>query len=171
MDKAAEIPVIVYSWETEKILITKDTPKHCINLLANGAFASIYTGANGENEPYPEYVNKHVVFLDRELGNILTDEEIRAVVLHESGHIASGHFLSFESWDAAGRPVMTTTDAQENEADDFAISRGASHAVIKSSRQKCSILLEKRISEGLDYLPRISRRSLRSKILSFVLRK
>lgn len=143
MDKAAEIPVIFYNWETEQTLFTKDMPKYSIDLLANGAFATLYVG-NDENEAYPDYVKKHVVFLDTELGRILTQEEISAVILHEIGHISCKHFLDFDAWVAAGKPLMSTTAAQEMEADAYAVTMGANPELLVSAIRKLADLHARR---------------------------
>ena len=62
--------------------------------------------------------------IDGLLPEKLTEEELRAVILHEVGHIKCGHIPTLEEV-IAGRSLNGTFEATEQEADMFSLEHGA----------------------------------------------
>lgn len=134
----ATLPVIGYSFTlAEMFTIPTIQGRSC---YACGCFVGIYPGESAMFfEPYPDVVGKKAAFVDAELRQRLTAEELQAILLHEEGHAALGHVERLQ----AGEPQSALI---ELEADQYAIEHGASPQAMASGISKALQLTSERLT-------------------------
>ena len=77
---------------------------------------------------------KYVVYASQQAIDELTIEEIKAVLLHEKGHIEHRHLHTMQ---LNGEVGVSHVLSREFEADNYALSNGASKDVLISALEKC----------------------------------
>ncbi len=132
------LPVIGYAFTLPEMLtIPTIQGRSC---YACGCFVGIYPGERiAFFEPYPEAIGKKAVFVDSELRQRLTEEELQSILLHEEGHAALGHIERLQ----AGEPQ---SPLMELEADHYAIAHGASPQAMLSGIDKALWLTSERLT-------------------------
>ena len=127
------VPIYFY---TEKLFARLMPAKEKKAMVASGAFSSIYHGELDfqgkllEEQPYPDYIGKPMIFLGNELVKRTTPEEIQALAWHEEGHCVLGH-IHVDNPDEVIDNVKF-----EMEADQFALSKGAKKKDLQSGIKK-----------------------------------
>ena len=133
MVPGVSVPIYFY---TEKFFARLMPAKEKKVMVAGGAFSSIYHGELDfqgkllEQQPYPDYIGKPMIFLGTELVKRTTPEEIQALAWHEEGHCVLGH-IHVDNPDEVIDNVKF-----EMEADQFALSKGAKKKDLQSGIKK-----------------------------------
>lgn len=102
------------------------------SVFASGAFSAIYKGEMDlsgvvlQEQPYPQYIGKPMIYLATEFIAQLTTEEIEAIVWHEEGHCINGDITK----ELIG---VLNNISLEIAADRHAFSKGASRRTLKTA--------------------------------------